>query len=119
MTPPSANAGAIAPPSTPTSPSEHSKWRCDSGRSGMRRPRDERRPDLPVVAERVDDAAEAPAVLVGDRTHQRRAGGNRALDRSIRVLDGEQQLHRPTAQRLRAEALVLCGLVGDPECGCA
>jgi hypothetical protein len=34
------------------------------GESGSRRPGPERGPDLPLVAERVDDAAESPAVLV-------------------------------------------------------
>ena len=47
------------------------------------------------MAERVDDAAEAPAVLVGGRVHDGRARCPGSLDRRVRVADDEEQRTLP------------------------
>src|SRR5262245_51096092 len=53
-------------------------------------PRSEWRADLPLVAERVDDPAEPPAVLVRHRRGFRRTCGYGLSDDRVGVLDHEQ-----------------------------
>ena len=75
----------------------------------------ERLADLPVVAERVDDAAEAPAVRVARRRTPRSRPPRRPAHRRVRIVDDQQHPHRAAAQRLGAEVDVRGRLVGDPE----
>ena len=87
----------------------------------QRRPRraprlgSERLSDLPLVAERIDDPAHAPAMLVVGLRSQRRAGANRLGDERVRVVDHEQRTAGRTADLERAEALHARVRRDDPE----
>ena len=67
------------------------------------------------MAERVDDATEAPAVLVGCRVHDNCPRYPSSLDRRVRVVDDEEQTDAAAPERLRAEVPVRGRLVRDPE----
>src|SRR5262249_61326741 len=89
--------------------------RASMGVPARGRPRRQRPPDLPVMAERILDAAEEPAVLPFHRIPPPRAGLDRQLDRRLRVVDDEEHPHRRAAERLRAEGGARGRFVGDPE----
>src|SRR4051812_762113 len=67
-----------------------------AGPAAGRRPGDQRFADLPVMAEWIADAAEPPAVLLAHRINQSGAGGDRALNRGIRIIDDQQHEDRGT-----------------------
>ena len=68
-----------------------------------RRPSSGRLADLPLVAEGIDDPADAPAVLVGDRGGFGRAGRKSLRQQPVGIVDDEQGAARATTDRLRAE----------------
>src|SRR5438445_346173 len=61
------------------------------GPRSSRGPGSHRHPDLPFVAEWVDDPAEPPAVLVAHRGQFRRASGDRLPDDAVGVFDHKQR----------------------------
>jgi len=70
-----------------------------------RRPGTEGPPDFPLMTERVDDPADAPAMLV---SHPGRRGGtsvHRLVENSFRVTDHQQHPAGCPADRQRAEAV--------------
>jgi len=69
----------------------------------VRRPGAERPADLPLVPERIDDAAQTPAVLVASRGFQRGAGADRPPQDGVRVIGHQQRPARRAADRMRAE----------------
>ena len=58
--------------------------------------------NLPVQAERVDQASQSPAVLFAYREYFGRAGRQRLRENFIRVGDCQNHSDRPAAERLRA-----------------
>src|SRR5262245_43228448 len=79
------------------------------GASGLRsgRPGDERLADLPVMAERVFDPPQEPAVLLAHGIDLGRSRLDGAAYRRCRIVDDQQHLHRPAPERLGAEVRVL------------
>src|ERR1700761_1377947 len=73
-------------------------WRS-AGRPAAQRPA-----DLPLVAERVGDPAQPPAVLVGHLAGRAGPGRHRLAEQPVRVVGDEQDATGGTADRLRAEA---------------
>jgi hypothetical protein len=83
-----------------------------SGSSGSRRLRplktlrfqlsDEGMANLPVKAERVNQASQSPAMLLAYRENLRRASGQRPRENCVRVTDGQDHADRPAPKRLRA-----------------
>lgn len=59
------------------------------------------------MAEWVDEAAEAPAVLLDDRSDLDGAARHGVRDEGVRVIDDESEASGAAAQRLRAEVEVL------------
>jgi hypothetical protein len=70
---------------------------------------------LPVVAERVEDAAYAPGVLSPDGADDGGAGGDGAVEGGVGVFGGEDHADGAAVEGLGAEVFVLGGFVGDPE----
>ena len=66
---------------------------------------------LPIVAERIGDAAGAPAVLFLDRRHRRRAGGDRLLEYCVWIVDRQDHPHRSGTTGVRTGV----GIMLDPE----
>jgi hypothetical protein len=58
--------------------------------------------NLPVEAERVDQASQSPAVLLAYREHLGRAGCQGLRENCIRVADGQNHSDRPAPERLPA-----------------
>src|SRR5437016_4440803 len=83
---------------------------------GRRRSR-EWPPDLPMVAKRVDDATDAPAIFFRDGMDLDPAGGDRSREHRVGIGDGENHPRRGTADRLRAEVRVLRRFIAQPELG--
>jgi hypothetical protein len=79
------------------------------------RPRAKRHPDFPLVAERIDDPAETPPVLVADGRGFTRAGSDRSLDDRLGVVDDEQCAAGRAVDRARAEAFHRRGARRHPE----
>ena len=73
--------------------------------------------DLPVVAERIDDSAYAPAVFVGDGPDHGGSGCNCAVEGGVGICDGEDHARGAAAEGFGAEVLVFRRLVGEPEFG--
>src|SRR5262245_41523349 len=73
--------------------------------------------DLPMMAEWVGHAAQAPAIRLLDRDDLARAGGDRSREHRIRIRYGQDHPNGTTAQRLWAEVAVLRRLVGHPKLG--
>lgn len=73
--------------------------------------------NLPVVTERVHDAAENPAVLVGDGNDLPGARCDRLIASCSRIGDDQEHADGAAADRLGAEVEVRLGLFGDPELG--
>ena len=74
--------------------------------------------DFPVVAGGIDEAADAPAVvLVGDRPDDFGSGGDGAVEDNVGIVDGENEADGRAAEGFGAEILVLRGFFGDPELG--
>jgi hypothetical protein len=71
--------------------------------------------DLPVVAEGVEDAADAPGVLGADGADDGGAGGYGTVEGGVGVFGGEDHADGAAVEGLGAEVFVLGGLVGDPE----
>src|SRR5512132_103418 len=80
-----------------------------------RRPRSGRLADLPLVAEGINDPADAPAVLVTYRGLLGRAGRNSPLQHHVGILDHEQGPARSTTDRLRTEPPHARPSCGHPE----
>ena len=117
---PTAPARATAPGGWPGGTGRLTAGRVRAAAGHVRgRPGGQRSADLPVMAERVLDAAEQPAVGLGGRVHLPGARGDGPLDQRLRIGGDEQHPHRAAAQRRRAEVGVRGGLVGDPEPGVA
>src|SRR5262249_54875666 len=75
----------------------------------------ERTSDFPMMAERIDDAAEAPAVLVTNRSDLLRPSRHGPREHRVRILNDEHHPDRSAAKRLWTEIRVLRRLVGDPK----
>src|SRR6185436_15546751 len=75
----------------------------DFGTPIGRRPRADGMADLPRVAERVADAAEAPPVLLVQRRELRRAELDGAREQGAGVVDDQREADRAALKRLRAE----------------
>ena len=74
------------------------------GRRASRwRPRAKWFPNLPFMAEWIEDSAQPPAVLVGHPGRHRGPGPNRLREHRVRIIDHEQSPARRTADRRRAE----------------
>jgi hypothetical protein len=71
--------------------------------------------DLPVVAEGVEDAADAPAVVVFHGPNDSGAGCDGAVEGGVWVFDGENHADGAAVEGLGAEIFVLGGFVCDPE----
>src|SRR6266545_4350750 len=83
-----------------------------SPRQQLRR---ERTPDLPVMAEWIDHAAQAPPVHFfhgGDLSGTCRKG---LREHPVRIRHGQDHTSRGSSQRLRAQVAVLRRLVTQPE----
>jgi hypothetical protein len=70
-----------------------------------------------MVAEGVEDASDAPAVLIGDGIDDLGANGNGMIECDIRIFDDHDDARGAASQRFRAEILMLKRLVGDPKLG--
>ncbi len=71
--------------------------------------------DFPVVAEGIDDAADAPAPLVGDGPDFFCAGGDGAGEGGVGIGDGEDDAGGAAGEGFGAEVVVAGGFVGQPE----
>lgn len=83
--------------------------------SSRGRPCGDRRADLPLVPEGVDNPAETPAVLIPNRRRLPRARRDRLRDDVIGVVDDKQSSARRAGHGLGAEALHARVRCGDPE----
>src|SRR5215467_10569558 len=70
---------------------------------------------LPVVAEGVDDAAEAPAIFVGHGVDDGGSGFDGAFEGSVGVVGGEDHADGSAVEGFGAEVFVFGGFVGEPE----
>ena len=70
-----------------------------------------------MVAVRIDDSSQPPAVLVGDRRNDFCARRDGAGECRVGILDDHHHANRPAAQRFGAEVEMLRGFVGQPEFG--
>jgi hypothetical protein len=69
-----------------------------------------------MMAEWIDDAANAPAIfLIGDGMHGSGSGFDCAIEDCVGIIDHKNHANSSAAQRLRAEILVLWRFVCDPE----
>jgi hypothetical protein len=68
-----------------------------------------------MVAEGVNDAANAPTVLFGDERDFLGASFDGALEHGVRIRDGENHTDGSTVQGFRAEIFVFGGFVTEPE----
>src|SRR5215471_539318 len=75
----------------------------------------ERASDLPMMAERVDDASDAPAVLVADGINLFRSGLDGACKSGIRIRNRHDDTHGNSAKGFRAEVVMFGRLVAEPE----
>jgi hypothetical protein len=73
--------------------------------------------DLPFMTERIDDPAQAPAVLVGHVGCWRGAGADRLREHRIWIVGYQQDPARCTADCLRAEPRSVRSARGNPERG--
>ena len=71
--------------------------------------------DLPVVAEGVEDPADAPGVLGPDGADDGGTGGYGSVEGGVGVFGGEDHADCAAVEGLGAEVFVLGGFVGDPE----
>ena len=67
------------------------------------------------MSERVFDPPQQPTMFLGHRNDLHGAQPYGPLDYSVRILDNQQQPHRASAQRFRAEVPMGWGLVRHPE----
>src|SRR5260370_1398645 len=70
-----------------------------------------------MMAVRINDSSEPPAILIADRTNHFGARLDCTRKRPIRVVHDHHQTHRPTVQRFGAEIQMFWGLVRDPKFG--
>ncbi len=112
---PGSPRGAIARRGQPLARRRGRTPLLSSGGTARRRPGPKRRADLPVVAERVDDAAEPPSVRLLHRGDHGRAGSGGAAHGGVGIVHDEQHPHAAAAERLGTEVQVLRRLVGHPE----
>lgn len=71
--------------------------------------------DFPMMTEGVNNAANLPAVLFGDRRDFFGASFQGALEHGVRVRNGENHADGSAVQRFRAEIFVFGGFVTEPE----
>ena len=76
-------------------------------------------PDFPVMAEGIDYAADAPAVLFADGINLLGACANRARENGIGIGDCQDNSHCDSSQGFWAEVMVLGRFVAQPEFGAA
>src|SRR2546430_7144002 len=91
------------------------RWREWDWRWGSSRASWVRSTDLPVMAERINHAAQMPPIRVlhgGDLSGTRRQC---LREHRVRIRHGEDHPNRPTAQRLRTEVVMLGRLISHPE----
>jgi len=69
------------------------------------------------MPEGIDDPADAPAMFVPHRPHERGSRGNRFGEGGIRVVHDHHHPDGTAGQRLRTEVLILGRLVGYPKLG--
>jgi len=75
----------------------------------------ERVADLPVMAERIDNSSEPPAVVVIDRYNFFRTGGNGLGKDGIRVRNDQDHSRCTAFKGFRAEVIMLGRFVGHPK----
>src|SRR6185437_9170068 len=68
-----------------------------------------------MVAKGIDDAADAPAVVVGHLPDDGGPGGDGLVEDGVGVFDGEDHAGRAAVEALGAVVLMLGRLVGEPE----
>lgn len=73
--------------------------------------------DLPVVAEGVDEAADAPIVVVGHLPDDGGPGSDGPVEGGVGIVDGEDDADGAAVEALWAVVLVLGRFVGEPELG--
>jgi hypothetical protein len=74
--------------------------------------------DFPVVAEGIDEAADAPSIfLIGDGPNLSGSGFEGAREDSIGIVDDHDHASGRAADRFRAEIFVLGRFVSHPEVG--
>ena len=73
--------------------------------------------DFPVVAVGVEDATEAPAVVVLHRDDYFGAGAYGALKRGVRIAYDHDHARGAAVEGFGAEVFVFGGFVGNPEFG--
>jgi hypothetical protein len=75
--------------------------------------------DFPVVAEGVEDASDAPAVLIGNGMDNFGAGGDGMVERGVRVFNDHNHSYSTAPERFRAEIQMFGRFIGNPELGSA
>jgi len=105
-----------AGPAGPRDPSCHPRSRIGYGHAGLAawRPRADGPTDLPLMTEWVDDASQAPVVLLTDGSHLRSTGLDRLFDQRVRVLDNEQRPTRREVGRKWAQPPQIVRLIQNP-----
>jgi hypothetical protein len=91
-------------------------WKL-GGRETCSRTLRQRLADLPVVAERIGDAAYAPAVFVGDGPNHGGSGRDCPVVGGVGIFNCEDHPRGAAAQGFGAKVLVFRRLVGEPEFG--
>ena len=71
--------------------------------------------DLPVVAEGIEDTADAPGVLGSYLADDGGSGCDGTHEGVVGIFDGEDHAYGSTVESFGAEVLVFGRLVGDPE----
>ena len=71
--------------------------------------------DFPMMAEGIDDASDAPAVLIADWINFLRTGLDGAGKNSIGIGRCHDDAHRNSAERFRAIVVMLGRFVAEPE----
>lgn len=75
----------------------------------------ERASDFPMMTEGIDDASDAPAVLITDRKDLFRSGLDSTCKDGIGVGDRHDDTHRNSAERFGTEVVMLGRLIAEPE----
>src|SRR6266403_5549153 len=76
--------------------------------------------DFPMMAERINDSSDAPAVgLVADLRNDCRPGCDSPFKNGIRVFHDQYHAHRAAAERFGTEIGVTRRLVSEPKLGAA
>ena len=68
-----------------------------------------------MMAERINEAADAPGILFVDGPHFSGSSRDRPVKSGIRTFHGHHYADRATTERLRTEIAVVGGLVSHPK----